>query len=181
MVDVDDEIARRQTGRFRQEVLGALAPPRRADQPVPEHVLLGDHRQTRGLEAVLQRPDGEAEVAGPRLSAAQVGGLADRAGVGGAAVGEEAGEAFAGAGGVAGDDDVALAAAVGDVGGQRPEEAHLLLLALGGEVAADASPRIDDAGSEGLRQRAELVERAPGGGGVPGGIVEVEGGGGTGL
>ncbi len=129
------------------------------------------------------KPCSSGQTARPRppgcaASPPEVGGLADRAGAGDAAVGEEAGEAFAGAGGVAGDDDVALAAALGDVGGERAEEAHLLLLALGGEVAADAAARVDDAGAEGLRQGAELVERAAGGGGVPGGVVEVERGGG---
>ena len=174
VVDVDDEIARGEAGGLGQEVLGALAAARGADQPVAEDVLLGDDGEAGGLEAVLERPDGEAEAARLVGLAREVGGLGDRAGVGDAAVGEEAGEAFAGAGGVARDDDVALAAAVGDVGGEGAEEADLLLLALGGEVAADAPAGVDDAGAERLRQGAELVERAAGGGGVPGGVVEVE-------
>ena len=60
------------------------------------------------------------------------------------------------------------------MGGQRAEEAQGLLLALGGEVAADAAAGVDHAGAERLRQGGELVQRAAGGGGVPGGVVEVE-------
>ena len=170
VVDVDDEVAGGEAGGLGEEVLGALAAARGADQAVAEDVLLGDDGEAGGLEAVLERPDGEAEAA----VAAEVGGAGDLAGVGDAGVGEEAGEALAGAGGVAGDHDVALAAAVGDVGGQRAEEAQGLLLALGGEVAADAAAGVDHAGAERLRQGGELVQRAGGGGGVPGGVVEVE-------
>ena len=70
-----------------------------------------------------------------------------------AAVGEEACEPLAGAGGIAGDHHVAGAAARGDVRGQRAEEADCLLLPLGGEVAADAAAGVDHAGAERLRQQ----------------------------
>ena len=121
------------------------------------------------------KPCSSGQTARPRPpSPREVGGPGDLARVGDAAVGEQAREALAGAGGVAGDDDVARAAAGGDVGGQRAEEADLLLLALGGEVAADPPAGVDHAGAERLRQGGELVQRARGGGGVPGGVVEVE-------
>ena len=61
VVDVDDEIARGEAGGLGEEVLGALAAARGADQPVAEDVLLGDDGEARRLEAVLERPDGEAE------------------------------------------------------------------------------------------------------------------------
>ena len=60
------------------------------------------------------------------------------------------------------------------MGGERAEEADRLLLALGREVAADAPAGVDHAGAERLRQGGELVQRPPGDGRVPGGVVEVE-------
>ena len=170
VVDVDHQIARREAGRLGQEVVGALAPAGRADQPVAQHVLLGDHRQPRRLEAVLERPDRQREA----LVAGEVGGLADLAGVGHAAVGEQARQPFPRAGGVAGDHHVAGAPPRRHVGGQRPEQAHLLLLPLRREVAADPPARVDHPGPERLRQDAELVQRAVGHRRLPGRVVEVE-------
>ena len=170
VVDVDDEVAGGEPGRLGQEVVGALAPARRPDQPVAEHVLLGDHGEPRRLEAVLERPDREVQAA----VAAEVGGAGDVAGVGDAAVGEEARKPLAGAGGVARDHHVACTPARGDVRGQRAEEADRLLLPLGGEVAADTADGIDHAGPERLRQGDELVQRPAGNRRLPGRIVEIE-------
>ena len=63
VVDVDDEVAGGEAGGLGQEVLGALAAAGGADQAVAEDVLLGDDGEAGGLEAVLERPDGEAEAA----------------------------------------------------------------------------------------------------------------------
>ena len=130
-----------------------------ADQPVAEHVLLGDDRQARRLEAVLERPDGEAEAPGRLASPSRSAALAISRGVGDAAVGEQPGQPLARAGGIARDDDVALAAPRRDMRRERAEQADLLLLPLGREVAADAPAGVDHPGPERLRQRAELVQR----------------------
>ena len=58
VIDVDDEIAGREAGRLGQRVRRLLA-PLRPQQPLAEDVLLGQHDQVVGLEAVLERQHDE--------------------------------------------------------------------------------------------------------------------------
>ena len=57
MVGVDDEVARRQRRQLGQEGGGALALLAAADQPVAEHVLLGQDGDIGRGEAVVERQD----------------------------------------------------------------------------------------------------------------------------
>ena len=57
MVGVDDEVARRQRRQLGQEGGGALALLAAADEPVAEHVLLGEDGDVRRGEAVVERQD----------------------------------------------------------------------------------------------------------------------------
>ena len=55
MVGVDDQVARRQRRDLGKEGVGVLAALAAADQAVAEHILLGQHRDVRRREAVVQR------------------------------------------------------------------------------------------------------------------------------
>ena len=57
MVVVDDEVARRERRQLGQEGGGALALLAAADEPVAEHVLLGEDGDVRRGEAVVERQD----------------------------------------------------------------------------------------------------------------------------
>ena len=66
VVDVDDEIARRQRRGFGEHVLGAALALDAPDQPVAENVLLADDREIRRLEALLERDHRQRQRAGAR-------------------------------------------------------------------------------------------------------------------
>ena len=61
VVDMDDEIARRQRARLRQHVLRAAPALRLADEAVAENVLLADDREVRRLEPLLERDHRERQ------------------------------------------------------------------------------------------------------------------------
>ena len=61
VVDVDDEVARRQRARFGQHVLRAPPALRLPDEAVAENVLLADDGEIGRLEALLERDDGERQ------------------------------------------------------------------------------------------------------------------------
>ena len=78
MFDMNHQIAGGQRRGVAQEILGLATAFRAPDQPVPQHVLFGNHRQRPGRlpvrgEALLQRPDGKAQRAGLIGQVAQVG------------------------------------------------------------------------------------------------------------
>ena len=54
VLDVDDEIANRKRGSFRQNIACLLLFPARADEPITENVLLGDDRQIASFNAMLE-------------------------------------------------------------------------------------------------------------------------------
>src|SRR5205085_8722456 len=62
MIGVHDEVAGRERRQFFQEGRGsfALLPP--PDEPVAEHVLLGEDRDLGGREAVIKRKDEQARL-----------------------------------------------------------------------------------------------------------------------
>ena len=57
MFGVDDEVAGRERRQLGEEGVGALAALLAADQPVAEHVLLGQDRDFGRGEAVVERQD----------------------------------------------------------------------------------------------------------------------------
>ncbi len=65
VVDVDDEIAGGQRRGFRQHVLRTPLALDLPHKPVAENVLFADDGEVGGLEAVLQRDDGERQRAAP--------------------------------------------------------------------------------------------------------------------
>lgn len=156
VVDMHDQIARRQARRLGQEILGALPPSRRPDQPVAEHVLFGDHTEARRLEAMFQSPDRQIEpFVGPDLPRAR-----DFAGVRHAAVGEKPAQPLARAGRIARDHHRTGPATLSHMARERPEQAEALLLPLGCEIPSDPPTGVDHAGAERARQHRELVDLA---------------------
>ena len=69
VIDMDDEIAGRERGELGEEGVGALAALAAADEPVAEHVLLGEQRDVGGGEAVVEREDDRARRPGRRRRA----------------------------------------------------------------------------------------------------------------
>ena len=53
VLGVDDEVAGGEGGEFGEEGVGGFLALVAADQPVAEHVLLGEDRDVRGGEAVI--------------------------------------------------------------------------------------------------------------------------------
>jgi hypothetical protein len=105
MVGVDDQVAGRKRRQFGEEGVGALAAPLAADQPVAEHVLLGQHRDLRRREAVVERQDHQSGVG--RGSEGFLPG-ADLLARLEAMVLEQAGKPFASSGAIAGENDFML-------------------------------------------------------------------------
>ena len=62
MLGVDDEVARRQARQLGQEGVGALAALLAADQPIAEHVLLGEDRDLRPGESMVERKDQQRRI-----------------------------------------------------------------------------------------------------------------------
>ncbi len=63
VIDMDDEIAGRQRRQFSEESIGGLAALGPAHEPVAEHVLLGQHRDIGGSEAMVERQDDQRDIA----------------------------------------------------------------------------------------------------------------------
>jgi len=63
MIQMHHQIARRQGLRLSQEILSLAAFLWRADQPVAQHVLFGNHRQPRRFKPVFQRPNRQMQPA----------------------------------------------------------------------------------------------------------------------
>ena len=57
MIDMHHQIARRQRLRLGQEIIGLAAFLGRADQPVAQNILFGNHRHIGGFIALLERPN----------------------------------------------------------------------------------------------------------------------------
>ena len=147
VVSMDDEIADREARRFGQHIGGAALTLFLPDEPIAENVLLGDHREVRGFEALLDAEHRErCDVRRHRLHVGERLGLAR---VLEAMIGEQRHQAFARAGGPRRDDDPArLAQNARDVGCRRVEDVQVGIGAFGGERAAtpavhrvDAVPR----------------------------------------
>ena len=170
VIDMHHQIARRQPRRLGEKILRALPPPGGTDQPVAEHVLLGDHRQPRRLEAVLQRPDRQRQPA----AALDLPRPRNLPRVGHAAVGEQPRQPLPRPLGVAGDHHLAALAPRRHMRRQRAEEAHRFLLPLRREVAPDPPAGVDHPRPQRLRQHAQLVERPPGHRRLPARLVEIE-------
>ncbi len=148
VVGMDDEVAGRERRQLGEERVGGLAPLRPADQPVAEHVLLGQHRDTRRGEAVVERQHDQryATLARrqrllPRL---------DRAHPGQVVVLEQAAQPFARADGIAGEDRLAtLLAKRGEVVDHRLVYVRAVG-ALGGEVARAVDAEVEHGRGFGL-------------------------------
>ncbi|MPL73680.1 hypothetical protein SDC9_19486 [bioreactor metagenome] len=167
MIDMHDKIARRQALRLGQEILGLASLLRPADEPVAEHVLLGDHGEPLGLEARVERPDRKAE-------ARDLAPVADEGRAAEPLVLEKPLQTLARALGPAGQNHRALLQPVFDMPFQGPEQADVLKLALGREIAPDAGAGVQDAGAGWRRQHLQLQHPVCCQNRFPGGFVEIK-------
>ena len=172
MIDMNHEVTGGQRLRFGQKILGPAFAFGRANEPVAEHVLFGNHGQPavveRCLEPMLQGPDGKVK-AGP----AHAGDVGHRDRFGQTFVFDQTRKSFPRALGIGGDDHRPAVQCCANMVGQRPEKAYVFLLTFGREIASDASPRIDDTRAGRLRQRRHRQDPAPGNSRVPSGVIEV--------
>ena len=63
VIDMHHQVTRAERLRLGQEIFGPAAFLRRADQPVTQNILFGNHRQIRGFEPMFQRPDRQVQPA----------------------------------------------------------------------------------------------------------------------
>ena len=163
VIDMHDEVARRERRGFRQHVLRAPLALLLAHQAVAENVLLADDGQIVRLEAVLQRDDRERQRAGARGLGLRIGG--DQLLRFQPVLGEHMAEALARAVAPAGDDDPkALVAQSPDMSNRGVEDVDVFVQALGREIASDPAAAIDDVGGarRGLeRRQARQRARSP--------------------
>ena len=155
VVDVHDQVARRQGAGLGQEVGGAalLARPR---QPVAEDVGLGDDHQIVGLEPGLQRQhDALRDLRIIGLGRLPVGRERHAAE---AMVGHHAAEALGGAFGPGGQQDPTAGGGHGfGVFGGGLEQVDAVLGPFGGKGAAELGAHVDDAGAVALERREPAV------------------------
>jgi hypothetical protein len=171
VIDMDDQIAGRQALRLGQEVLGPPLAARRADQPVAQHVLFGDHRQARCLEPVFKGKRCQEQRAGAVRHVADV---ASKPGTDHALIFQKPLKPFPRAVGIGGQDHLRGFQADLKMIRQGFKKIDLLLLTLGRKVAADPAAGIDDAGAGALRQRRQLDYPVAGRLDLPSGVIEVE-------
>ena len=153
VVDVHDEIARRQRRGLGEHILRAPFPPALPHQPIAENVLLADDGEIGGLEAMLERDHRERQRAGAHPLRLRPGG--DELDRFQAVLGEHVAEPLARAVAPARDDDPEPALAQRpDVRGRRLEHVDVLVLPLGSEVAPDPAAAV-----ESLRVRRGLERR----------------------
>ena len=162
MLDMDDQIAGAEGLGVSEEILGPALAPCTAHKAVAQHVLLGDDGQRPGRgalchEPLVQRPHSEAETA---LALRQVPEARNRLPVRHTLVAQQAAQALAGTVGEAGDDDPMGLAHRAHMIRECCEQVDLLALSLGGEVAPDAPPRVEDSRSGRLRQHRQ-AQHAP--------------------
>ena len=141
VIGVDDEVAGAERRQLGQEGVGALPALAAADEPVAEHVLLGEQGDVGGGEAVVELDDGERDLAlggGAQrlLPAVHLGGLRQ------AVVGEQALQPLARAGRIAGQHDLLASPrrSVGDMVDHRLVDVGVLR-PLRREVAGRRRPR----------------------------------------
>ena len=140
MIGVDDEVAGRQRRELGEEGVGALAALAAADEPVAEHVLLGEQGDVAAGEAVIELDHRERD----RPAGAQrlLPGL-DLDDLGQAMIGEQALEPLARAVRIAGEHHLALGAAqVGDMGDDRLVDVGALR-PLRREIARRVDPEVE--------------------------------------
>ena len=102
VIGVDDEIAGRQRRELGEEGVGRFLAPVAPHQPVAEHVLLGQQRDARRGEAVVERQDGQRDAAIRRAECFLPGIDQHRAGQ--IVIAQQPGEPLARSGGVARED-----------------------------------------------------------------------------
>jgi hypothetical protein len=175
---VDNEIAGGEGREFGEESVGAFLAFGAANKAVAQHVLLGEDGKVGGGEAVVERQDDEGGCAFGReaLRLLPVGGEGERACL---VLFQQAGEALACAGGIAGDDDLAPIglALVVDMDGDGVVDVGALCT-LRREIARGIDAEIEHRRAFRLVERRGDVDRVRGDGGDPfaGGGVELIGG-----
>ena len=158
VVDVHDEIARRQRRGLGEHILRAPLPPALPHQPIAENVLLADDGEIGGLEAMLERDHRERQRAGAHPLRLRPGG--DELDRFQAVLGEHVAEPLARAVAPARDDDPEPAPAQRpDVRGRRLEHVDVLVLPLGSEVAPDPAAAVESLARP-TRTRTASVARA---------------------
>jgi hypothetical protein len=155
MLDMHHQIAGRQRVDLAQEVLGLALAAGLCHQPVAQHILFGNHRQTRGDETRLQRPDHQEQ---PALALGQVAEIGDLPRAGQPVVGQKALQPLARAIGPGGDHHLTGLRQNLNMIGQGTEKIDLLLLPLWREIAPARAPASRTPGP-GLCGRAKAAPR----------------------
>ena len=171
MFDMHHQIAGRQRLRLGQEIFGAFAFFQRADQPVAQQVLFGDHRQPVGLKPVFQRPDRQIEAA---LAGGHIADIAGQADFRHPFIGQQPLDAVARAIGIAGENYLPLLTFCANMVGQGPEQADLFHLAFRCEIAPDPATGIGQPRPGALWQGVQLNHPMPGQARLPRRIIQIQ-------
>ena len=169
VVHMHNQIAGHEALGFGQEILGFALFAGGADQPVAQHILLGDDRQPFGFEPVIQRPDRKVQAVFANARAVR-----DRDDLDQTLVLDQPGQTLPRAFGIGRDHNRPMRHACPDMGGQRFEDRHVFLLALGCKIATDPAAGVDHPRPGRLRQRRELQQTMAGDRLAPRGIVHIE-------
>ncbi len=157
VLGVNDEVAGRQGGDLGEEGVGILAAPAAADQPVAEHVLLGQNRNIGSRKAVVQ---GEHEERRLRFRSERFRPAFDDLLRLQPMVFEQAGKALARAFGIAGEDNL-LSASAELVDVVRDRFINIgIARALRSEIARRLDSEIDDGRAFGFGEGRGAVDRA---------------------
>ncbi len=158
VIDMDDEIARRERGELLEKRVGVLAPLRTANEAIAEHVLLGEHDDVGRSEAMIERQDDERDAlvghAERFLPALGVAGALE------AVIAQQARQPLACTIRIAGEDR--LPPFLSDLGEVRDDGFVDIGSggALGGEVARAVDIEVEDGGAFGLVEGRGDMDRA---------------------
>ena len=156
VLDMGDEIARRQARGFGEEILRPARARRAAHHAVAQNVLLGDQREVRRLETLLGAEHRDADRLAVQL--ARIGPVGDGADRGKAVIGQHAAHALGRTGAPRRDDDALARGLQGlDVIGGGLEDVGLAGGAFGLEVAADLAAGIDRLGRFRRLERRQIA------------------------
>ncbi len=170
VVDMHDQVARRQRLRLGQEILGTAFFRSATDQAVAKDVLLGDHRKARHLEPCLQRPDRQAGA----FAVADVGKPVHVPRARNIVILQQVLQPLGRTVRIGCQHHRPRLRARPHMIRNGAKEADLFLLPLGREIAPDAPARVDHPRPRRLRQRDELQHPPRPQRGLPPGVVEIK-------
>ena len=155
VIDMNNQVTRRQRLCFGQEVFGAPFALGRADQTVAQNILFRNHCHLIGFEALIQTPDSQVQTAFPNPA-----GIGYRDRLGQAFIFDQAGQTLARALGVTGYQHRTLLQFDLNVVCQRTEKTDGFLLSLRRKIATYAATCIQNTQPCGLWQNGQL-QHAP--------------------